>query len=238
MPVHLFGHPVDMDPILHVARAGGLAVIEDAAQAHGALYKGRKLGALGDVGAYSFYVTKNLGAYGEGGAVVTNDRDVRDRLRMLRNHGQCGRYVHSMIGHNYRMHAFQGAVLNVKLKHLDEWNERRRTIAERYARGLADTPVEPPREADYARAVWHLYPVRCATRDALREHLEEAGVATGIHYPIPMTRQGALAEYCGGHPPAGEAERMAQTVLSLPMYPELTDEQVDYVIECIRDFYA
>jgi len=238
MPVHLFGHPADMDPILQMARAGGLVVVEDAAQAHGALYKGRKLGALGDAGAYSFYPTKNLGAYGEGGAVVTNDRDVCERLRALRNHGQGGRYVHERVGYNYRMHGFQGAVLNVKLPHLDAWNERRRAIAARYTEALADVPVRPPYEAEYAHCVWHQYPIRCVQRDALQEHLTKAEVGTGIHYPVPMSRQEALEPYLNSRGPVPEAERMATEVLSLPMYPELSDEAVDYVIGCIRDFYA
>ena len=230
MPVHLFGQPADMDPILETARSTGLAVVEDAAQAHGARYKGRRLGALGDVGAYSFYVTKNLGAYGEGGAVVTNDAELYEQIRMLRNHGQSGRYVHSVIGYNYRMHAFQGAVLNVKLPHLDAWNERRRAIALAYADGLKDVPVNTPAEVEYAYAVWHQYVIRCAERDALQEHLTKAGIGTAIHYPIPMSRQEALAVYFTGQAPVPEAEKMAAEALSLPVYPELSDDQVDYVV--------
>jgi dTDP-4-amino-4,6-dideoxygalactose transaminase len=244
MPVHLFGHAADMGPILQTARAGGLHVVEDAAQAHGALYNGRKLGALGDAGGYSFYPTKNLGAYGEGGAVVTNSRDTFERLKMLRDHGQTGRYVHGLIGYNYRMHAFQGAVLNVKLRHLDEWNERRRDIAARYTAGLASCEAPEgsgglrlPREADHARCVWYQYAVRCDRRDALQAHLSEAGIGTRIHYAIPMSRQHALSPWLDGQPAMREAESMAATVLSLPIYPEMTDEQVDYVIDRIREFF-
>lgn len=236
MPVHLYGHPADMDPILQLARAGGLAVIEDAAQAHGALYKGCKVGALGDAGAFSFYPTKNLGAYGEGGAVVTDNRQVWERLGMLRNHGQTRRYVHEFVGYNERMHGFQGAVLNVKLKYLDTWNARRCQIARRYHDGLAGLPLALPQEAEHARAVWHLYVIRCGRRDALQQHLERAGIATGIHYPVPMSRQPAMQPYLAGRPALPEAERMADEVLSLPMYPEMTDEQVDYVIAKVKEF--
>ncbi len=238
LPVHLFGQPADMDPILAVARQKGLAVIEDACQAHGALYKGRKVGALGDVGAFSFYPTKNLSAFGEAGAVVTNDPELDARLRMLRNHGQDARYHHALVGYNYRMDGLQGAVLNVKLKHLDHWNERRRRIAERYTAAFASTAVRPVGEAPYARSSWHVYVVRCDDRDALQAHLTEAGVATGIHYPVLMSHQKAM-ETCGvPRPSVPEAERMAQEVLSLPLYPEMSDEQVEFVIETVQAFFS
>ncbi len=238
MPVHLFGRPADMDPILATAREHDLVVVEDAAQAHGARYKGSRLGALGDAGAYSFYVTKNLGAYGEGGAVVTNSNEVYERVKMLRNHGQNARYRHAEIGFNYRMTAFQGAVLNVKLPYLDQWNERRRAIARRYTEGLAGLPLEAPPGAADACVVWHLYCIRCAQRDELQAHLEEAGVATAIHYPVPMTEQEALKPHLGAQAPVPQAEKMAREALSLPMYPEMTDEQVEYVIRSVKSFFV
>lgn len=238
MPVHLFGHPADMAPLLDLARAHGLAVVEDACQAHGALHGGRKVGALGRAGAFSFYPTKNLGAYGEGGAVVTNDAELAERVRMLRNHGQHGRYRHTRVGFNYRMSGFQGAVLNVKLRHLDAWNARRRRIAARYGEALAGTGVVAAHEADWARSVWHQYPVRSERRDALQAHLAEAGVGTGIHYPIPIPELEAmevLRPRCApeGLPVAGA---WAREELSLPVHPDLTDEQVDHVIEAVKGF--
>ena len=237
MPVHLFGHPADMDPILALAREHGLAVIEDAAQAHGALYKGRKVGALADVGCFSFYVTKNLGAYGEAGAVVTNSPELADRTAMLRNHGQTGAYVHSAVGYNYRMTGFEGAVLNVKLPHLEAWNERRRRIARTYTDGLLDTPLALPREAEYATSAWHLYVVRCDRRDALQKHLEAAGVSVGVHYPVPIPKLDAMRGLGLSPAPIPQAERMAKEALTLPIYPEMTDEQVGFVIESVKAFF-
>ena len=246
MPVHLYGHPADMDRLLGLARAQELAVIEDACQAHGALYKGRKVGALGTAGAFSFYPTKNLGAYGDAGALVTNDSDLAARVRMLRNHGQNGPYRHAMVGWNCRMDGFQGAVLNVKLKHLDRWNARRREIAERYTHGLSRAPLALPREAPYARSAWHQYVVRGEQRDALQEHLSKAGVATAIHYPVPMPRLEAMRvrhteggqAYGLDETPIPQAEVWAERALSLPIYAEMTDEQVDYVVECVRGFFT
>ena len=237
MPVHLFGHPADMDPILDVAAEHGLAVIEDAAQAHGALYKGRKVGALGDAGCFSFYVTKNLGAYGEGGAVVTNSAELADAVSVLRNHGQTGAYVHSVVGYNYRMEGFQGAVLNVKLPHLEAWNERRRRIARTYTDGLLDTPLALPREADYATSAWHLYVVRSRRRDALQKHLEAAGVSAAIHYPVPIPKLDAMRGLGLSESPTPQAEAMAREALTLPIYPEMTDEQVGYVVETVKAFF-
>jgi len=237
MPVHLYGHPADMTGLLGVARAHGLAVIEDACQAHGALHEGRKVGALGTGGAFSFYPTKNLGAYGDAGAFVTSDAQIAERVRLLRNHGQNGPYRHAMVGRNCRMDGFQGAVLNVKLKHLDRWNARRREIAECYARGLSSTPLELPKEAPYARSAWHLYVVRCSERDALQQHLTKAGVATAVHYPVPVPRLEALQSYGLASTPVPEAECWAQRALSLPIYAEMTDEQVDYVIDTVMGFF-
>ncbi len=237
MPVHLFGHPADLDPLLEVAEERNLAVIEDAAQAHGALYKGRKVGAIGWAGCFSFYPTKNLGAYGEAGAIATNDPELDEQLRLLRNHGQAGGYHHSQVGYNYRMPGFQGAVLNVKLPHLDRWNRRQRQIAETYTEGLADTPLRLPREADYARSAWHLYVVRCPDRDGLKEHLQKTGVWAGIHYPTPLPRLEALRGLGPWEYPLPRADQAAREVLSLPVHPDLSDEQVDYVIRTIREFF-
>ncbi|MHC4788032.1 MAG: DegT/DnrJ/EryC1/StrS family aminotransferase [Planctomycetota bacterium] len=237
MPVHLFGHPAEMDAILAVARERGLAVIEDAAQAHGALYRGRKVGALGDLGAFSFYPTKNLSACGEGGAVVTDDAGAAERVRSLRAHGEHGKYAHSRVGFNYRMAGVQGAVLKVKLAYLDRWNARRRQVAERYAEGLASTPLTLPREADHAQSAWHLYVVRCERRDALREHLAAAEVWSGIHYPVPINELEAMREVEFRRGPLPEAERMAREALSLPIYAEISDAQVDHVIGSVRDFF-
>ena len=238
LPVHLAGHPADMEPILSVARAHGLAVIEDACQAHGALYRGRKVGALGAAGAFSFYPTKNLGACGDAGALVTNDAEVAATARMLRHHGQNGPYMHALVGHNYRMDGFQGAVLQVKLRRLDEWNERRRRMAARYGQALAGSCVEPAFEADWARCVWHLYVAQCERRDDLEAHLQQSGIATGVHYPTPIPRLEAMRGCDVGLPQGGlpAAERWARRALSLPLFPEMTDEQVEYVVERIEAF--
>jgi dTDP-4-amino-4,6-dideoxygalactose transaminase len=239
IPVHLYGQPADLDPLFDVAARRNLIVIEDAAQAHGARYKGGRVGALGRAGCFSFYPGKNLGAYGEGGAVVTGDAEVARRLRLLRDHGSERKYRHEIIGYNFRLEGLQGAVLGVKLKHLDEWNALRRAHAARYAELLAGleaggAPVELPREMPYAEHVYHLYVVRAEGRDALQGALREAGVQTGIHYPVPVHLQPAYAAL--GHKPGDfpEAERQAARVLSLPMFPELTGEQIKHVAETIE----
>jgi dTDP-4-amino-4,6-dideoxygalactose transaminase len=238
LPVHIFGQPADMDPIMETARSHGLKVIEDAAQAHGAEYRGRPVGSIGDFGCFSFYPTKNLGAFGEGGAVVTDDGGGADQLAHLRAHGQTGPYYHAYIGYNSRMQGFQGAVLDVKLPHLDEWNDRRREIAARYGEGLADTPLKLPSEADYARHVFHVYVTRCNRRNELRDYLTRAEISTVIHYPIPMHHQQALQDRVVLGSSLGEAEAHADEALSLPLFPEMSDEQVDYVIETVRAFFA
>lgn len=234
IPVHLYGQAADLDAVSEIAARHGLLVIEDAAQAHGSLYRGRRVGALGQAGCFSFYPGKNLGAYGEGGAVVTDDPEVARRVRMLRDHGSERKYHHEMIGYNFRMESIQGAVLNVKLRHLDGWNELRRTHAARYRELLSDSSLILPREMEYAHHVYHLYVVQTEERGALQEALHEAGVQTGIHYPVPVHLQPAYAalQYKSGDFP--EAERQARRVLSLPMYPELKDEQIVRVAEAIR----
>src|SRR5258706_550501 len=224
LPVHLYGHPVDLDAILSVARKHGLPVVEDAAQAHGARYKGRRVGTFGEMSCFSFYPGKNLGAYGEGGALVTNNTEYAARARSLREHGSTQRYYHDEIGFNYRMEGIQGAVLGVKLKHLDHWTETRRKVAHRYHELLADTALELPREAPYAQSAYHLYVVRHRRRDEIKRHLEGKRIGCALHYPLPLHLQKCYASlgYKGGHFPVAEAA--ARECLSLPIYPELQEE--------------
>jgi dTDP-4-amino-4,6-dideoxygalactose transaminase len=234
VPVHLYGQPADMDPILDTAARHGLSVIEDACQAHGAEYRGRRCGALGALGCFSFYPTKNLGACGEGGAVVTNDPALAARMRLLRSWGEQTRYTHVARGFNYRMEAMQGAILEVKLRHLDEWTEARRAHAASYAQCLQNTAAVVPREREGVRHVYNPYVVRVPQRDGVRDRLAAAGVQTGIHYPIPIHLQPAYRDlgYSAGDFPV--AERLACEVLSLPLFPELTDSQIDAVAGVIR----
>ena len=239
IPVHLFGQTADMDPILSIAGAHGLHVVEDACQAHGAQYKGRKAGSLGDAGCFSFYPGKNLGAYGEAGAVVTNDDALAEKIRMFRDHGQAKKYYHNVIGWNARMDGIQGAVLSVKLKYLAGWNEARREHAREYNRLFSPVAgVSEPREADYARHVFHIYAVRVKQRDRLLAYLSEKGISCGIHYPVPIHLQKAyhgLGLAQGSFP---VAEACAEEFLSLPMFPELTSEQINLVVDEITGFYA
>ncbi|MDT4952919.1 MAG: hypothetical protein QOJ02_1057 [Acidobacteriota bacterium] len=235
MPVHLYGQTADLDPIFEIAERRGLIVIEDAAQAHGSRYKGRRVGALGRAGCFSFYPGKNLGAYGEGGAVVTNDEEVARSVRLLRDHGSERKYTHKIIGYNFRLEGIQGAVLNVKLRHLDRWNQLRREHAARYTELLRGSGLKLPREMPYAEHIYHLYVVQSDERDWLQQTLNASGIQTGIHYPIPIHLQPAYASlnYKAGNFP--EAERQAARVLSLPMFPELTDEQLRQVAEAITE---
>ncbi len=238
LPVHLYGHPADMDPVLSFARERGLAVLEDACQAHGALYKGRPVGTLAGergIGALSFYPTKNLGALGDGGAILVNDPALASRLRQLRNGGQSDRYRHELPGVNSRLDELQAALLRVGLHHLAAWTERRRSLATSYARGLEGSGVEPLREQPYARAVFHLFVVRHPRRDALAAALRERGVETLIHYPIPLHLQPAFASLGGRPGDLPVAERATGEILSLPLYPELADEQARTVVEAVRD---
>ncbi len=235
MPVHLFGHPADMTPILAIARRHGLRVIEDAAQAHGASYQGRTCGSLGDAACFSFYPGKNLGAYGEGGALVTGDADVARTTRLLRSWGEERRYEHLLKGFNYRMDGIQGAILRVKLRHLDAWTEARRARAAEYRAALAGTDVRVPEERVGDRHVYHVFAVRLAGRDEARARLDAAGVQTGVHYPIPVHLQPAYRNLGGRPGDFPVAEQAADEVLSLPIYPELTSEQVSYVAGVLRD---
>jgi dTDP-4-amino-4,6-dideoxygalactose transaminase len=239
IPVHLFGQPADMDPILAIARERGLYVIEDACQAHGAQYKGRKAGSMGDTGCFSFYPGKNLGAYGEAGAVVTNDDAIAEKMRMFRDHGQAKKYYHAMIGWNARMDGIQGAVLGVKLKYLTDWNESRRRHAREYTRLLSSVEdIIKPSEADYARHVYHIYAIRSKERDRLMASLVEKGISCNIHYPVPVHLQDAYGALGLGRGSFPMAETCAAEYLSLPMYPELTSEQIAWVADQVKAFYA
>jgi dTDP-4-amino-4,6-dideoxygalactose transaminase len=234
LPVHLYGQMVHVDPLLEICERHGLVFIEDAAQAHGATYYGRRAGSVGQVGCFSFYPGKNLGAYGEGGALTTNDDAIAARVRALRDHAQSARYRHEELGFNYRMDGIQGAVLGVKLRHLDSWNATRCQVAARYQEMLADTPLVHPYEAEGRRHVWHLYVVRSADRDRVQQALTAACIGTGLHYPIPVHLQPAYAHlgYRVGDFPV--AEQMAQQCLSLPMYAELSEEEQEHIAEMLK----
>jgi dTDP-4-amino-4,6-dideoxygalactose transaminase len=233
MPVHLYGHAADMDPILDIAGRRGLIVIEDAAQAHGATYKGRPCGSMGAVAAFSFYPGKNLGAYGEGGAVVTSDPALAKTIRIMRSWGEERRYEHSVKGFNYRMDGIQGAILRVKLRHLEAWTEARRARAAEYTRAFAGTGIATPIERPQCRHVYHVYALRLPNREAMRAALQAADIQTGIHYPIPVHLQPAHADlgYRAGDFPV--SEQLAAQVLSLPMFPEMTSEQVQQVAAAV-----
>jgi dTDP-4-amino-4,6-dideoxygalactose transaminase len=234
MPVHLYGQCADMDPILAIARKHKLLVIEDAAQAHGAEYKGRRAGSMGDMGCFSFYPGKNLGAYGEGGMVVTDNPEYARKVRMLRDWGAEKKYQHILKGYNFRMEGIQGAVLRVKLRHLEAWTEARRAAAARYDRGLAGSGVHTPKSLPHNRHVYHIYAVRTGRRQAWMETLSSQGIQSGIHYPIPVHQLPAYADlgYQAGQFP--HAEQAANEVLSLPMFPELTAEQSTAVCLALR----
>jgi dTDP-4-amino-4,6-dideoxygalactose transaminase len=239
MPVHLYGQPADMAPIMKLAREHRLKVVEDCAQSHGARYGGQRTGTFGDVSCFSFYPGKNLGAYGDAGAVVTNDDEVAEKVRMLSNHGQKVKYEHLIVGYCHRLDNLQAAVLGVKLPHLDEWNTARRSRAALYDQLLRDVPgIVTPYVLPEAEAVYHLYVIRVTDgrRDGLQQHLRAAGVSTGLHYPIPVHLQQAYASL--GHKPGDfpVSEKLAAQGLSLPMYPELADEQVRYVVDKVRKF--
>lgn len=238
MPVHLYGHPFAVDPILDVCKKHNLPLVEDAAQAHGARYKGRMIGTFGAVSCFSFYPGKNLGAYGEGGGLVTNDAALAARARALREHGSTVRYYHDEVGFNYRMEGIQGAVLGVKLKHLDAWTRERRRLAARYHELLADTPLQLPREAAYAESACHLYVVRHPDRDNLKKHLDANRIGCALHYPVPLHLQKCYANlgYKPGDFPV--AEKAARQCLSLPVYPELGDARVERVAASIREFFG
>lgn len=238
MPVHLYGHPVDLDPVLDLAGRHGLQVIEDAAQCHGASYKGRRIGAHGDAVSWSFYPTKNLGALGDAGAVTTNNSALAEELRRLRNYGSRVRYVCDVQGYNSRLEEIHAAMLRVKLRHLDRWNQRRQGTAERYLESFAGTGLRLPAVRPWARHVWHLFVVRHRNRDALRRELERQGVGTLVHYPIPPHRQQAYAHLRLPEGSLPLAESIHREVLSLPIGPHLSDVEVDHVVRSVRSACA
>lgn len=233
LPVHLYGQCADLDALGAIARAHGLKLVEDCAQSHGAEIGGRRAGTVGDAAAFSFYPTKNLGALGDGGAVVTNDASTAERARLLRNYGERERFEHVLRGRNSRLDALQAAFLSAKLPHLDGWTERRRAVAATYDAALADTSVAAPVEADGRRHVYHLYVVETTGRDAFRSALADAGVETAVHYPLPMHLQPAYRSL-GAEGAFPVSEGLASTITSLPLYPELTDDEVATVAEAVR----
>ena len=238
VPVHLYGQPCDMDPIVEIARRRKLWIVEDAAQAHGAAYRGRPAGSMGDLAAWSFYPGKNLGSCGEGGAVTGADSRLLDTVRRLREHGQARKYYHDIEGYNGRLHAIQAGFLRVKLRYLAAWNEGRRRAAAAYRAALAGIPqISLPVEASYSRHVYHLFVIQAERRDELQEHLARNGIGTGLHYPLPLHRQKAYAHLGLATGALPVTERIAGRILSLPMFPELTDEQIDRVAGSIREFY-
>ncbi len=235
LPVHLYGQPADLDPLMAIARRHNLTIIEDACQAHGAQYKGRKAGTLGTAGCFSFYPSKNLGGCGEGGAVVTSDADLAERIRLLRNHGSISKYEHRFPGYNFRMEGLQGAFLAVKLRYLDEWNERRRMLAQHYDRLFSGSRVVTPAEMPYAKHVYHLYVIQVENREALRRRLNEQDIETGLHYPIPLHLQEAYRSLGCRRGDFPVSEGLAERALSLPMYPDLTFEALERVASPILE---
>jgi len=236
MPVHLYGQPCDMDPIMKIAEAHGLKVIEDCAQAHGATYKGRKIGTFGIASGFSFYPGKNLGALGDAGAAVTSDKDVADKIRAYGNYGSDYKYHHIYKGNNSRLDEMQAAFLSAKLPHLDRMNEARKAIAAKYLEGIKNPEVILPFTADYSDPVWHIFAVRCDRRDELEKFLNEAGIGTNKHYPIPMHLQGAYKDMGFKEGDFPLAEKISKTELSLPLFYGMTDEEIDYVINKINEF--
>ncbi|HEY3829170.1 MAG TPA: DegT/DnrJ/EryC1/StrS family aminotransferase [Solirubrobacteraceae bacterium] len=241
IPVHLFGATVDMDPLLELAREAGIHVLEDACQAHGARYRGRRVGTLGALGCFSFYPAKNLGAWGDGGAVVSAVPELADRVRLLRSHGERPRYHHREVGATARLDALQAAILRRKLTRLDAWNEGRRQVGSALRERLASaagTPLVDPVHLPFAEAdhVYHLFVVRCAARDALREHLEREGVASAIHYPVPIHRTGAYAGLGLGPGSRPVSEALAEQICSLPVFPGMSSDELEQIVEAVRKF--
>lgn len=239
IPVHLYGQAVDMDPLMGIAARYGLIVIEDAAHSHGALYKGRKTGSLGHIACFSFYPSKNLGCYGDGGAITTSDPEVFERVKMLRYMGQRVKHTHEIIGFQQRLDEIQAAILRVKLRYLDEWNSLRRRWAALYNELLAGLPVVTPVESDFAKHVYYMYTIRCPEkRDELKEWLAHHGIGTQIIYPTPVPLQGAYKDLDHTEKDLPISARYARELLCLPVFPELTEEEVRRVAESIREFFA
>jgi dTDP-4-amino-4,6-dideoxygalactose transaminase len=238
LPVHLYGQPADLTALMEIAERRGIHVVEDAAQAHGAEVGGRRCGSIGHLACFSFYPGKNLGAYGDAGAVTSNDADLVARVRRLRDHGRTSKYEHLEIGMAERIDALQAAVLAAKLPHLERWTERRRAAAQRYGELLRDADVVTPVETSGVRHVYHLYVVRSDRRDALLEHLQANGIGAGIHYPIPLHRQPAYLDLGYGDVSLPHTETAAAQVLSLPVYPEITEDQLRFVADTVAGFAA
>jgi dTDP-4-amino-4,6-dideoxygalactose transaminase len=235
LPVHLYGQSADLDPLLAIARRHNLPLVEDACQAHGATYRGKKAGTLGMAGCFSFYPGKNLGALGEGGAVVTHDPAIAEQIRMLRDHGSVRKYEHRVPGFNFRLEGLQGGFLAVKLKHLDRWNQQRIEAAKKYDELLANSELILPQVMPYGKHVFHLYAIQTEERDAVREQLTAAGIESGIHYPIPLHLQPAYRQLGHGVGSFPVSERIAQRILSLPMFPDISDEQIRYVASVLME---
>lgn len=237
LPVHLYGHPADMDGFKEIADEYNLCIIEDSAQAHGAEYKGQKTGGLGDLSAFSFYFSKNLGAFGEGGAVTTNNDKYAQVIKRLREHGQSSKYSHELVGFNSRLDELQAAVLRCKLKLLDKWNLRRRKAASFYNEALENLPVITPKEANKVFHVYHLYVIRVNERDSLIKHLKAKGIGCGMHYPVPVHLQKAMRGNGYNRGDLPETEKIASEIVSLPMHPHLSEEDLGIVVKVIQDFY-
>ena len=237
VPVHLYGQSCDMDAIMEIARRHSLKVVEDAAQAHGARWRGQRVGSIGDAATFSFYPGKNLGAYGDAGAVVSQDEALIEQIRTLANHGRLEKYTHKMEGVNSRLDTLQAAILRVKLRYLDEWNQKRRQIADAYREQLTSPGIALPIVHEHAEPVWHLFVIRLAEREQLQSLLKQAGIATGIHYPVPLHLQPAYEDRRSQYD-LPNTERAAQEVLSLPMYPELRQEQIEAVCSAVSSPYA
>ena len=237
LPVHLYGHPANMDFILDIAKHYGLFVLEDCCQAHGARYQGKRVGSMGMAGCFSFYPSKNLTVFGDGGILVTDDEDLAKQCRMYRDHGRKEKYEHELVGYNLRFNEIQAAVGRLQLRRLDGFNESRRQIARWYGDGLKGLPVVTPKVQDWAEPVFHLYVIQTSKRDPLATYLKERGIQTGIHYPIPNHQQPAVRNAMGPQPKLERTEEAAKNILSLPMYPELDKEKVDFVCSAIREFF-
>lgn len=237
LPVHLYGQPADLDLIKKTAQENELLILEDACQAHGATYKGRKAGSIGDAAAFSFYPAKNLGAWGDGGILVTNSESAAEKVRMFRNYGQSRKYFHDFPGYNRRLDTIQAAILRVKLQHLDSWNNRRREVARQYDEAFSGLPLICPSEASYALHVYHLYVIRCQARDSLQTFLSTQGIATGVHYPIPVHEQKSMEHLGYKRSDFPVTEQCAREILSLPMFPTMSDEQVSTVTTAVQRFF-
>lgn len=238
LPVHLYGNPVEMDEILSIAKEYNLYVIEDSAQAFGSEYKGKKVCSFGDVACISFFPSKNLGCYGDGGMVVTNSEEIHEKVRMIASHGSKVRYIHEVLGMNSRLDAIQAAILNIKLRYIDEWNDKRAKFAELYSQRLASIPqVKTPTKEEYAKHIFHQYTIRVEKRDELQKFLTTKNIPTAIHYPIPLHMQPAFRGFAAeGSLP--EAEKAAKEVISLPMHPDLLEEEIEYITNSIKEFYS